>query len=75
MRIFTENLVKMDIPLFFQNPAFVYFMAFSPYVLGLIAVVMLVVIVIELHKLIKLIQAQIDNQQTFSPSDQSVTEN
>ncbi|MDY6076249.1 MAG: hypothetical protein SPI05_01140 [Mobiluncus sp.] len=50
-------------------------MTFSPYVLGLIAVVMLVVIVIELHKLIKLIQAQMDNQQTVSPADQTVTEN
>lgn len=75
MRIFTENLVKMDIPLFFQNPAFVYFMTFSPYVLGLIAVVMLVVIVIELHKLIKLTQAQIDHQNTVSPADQTVTGN
>ena len=65
----------MDIPLFFQNPAFVYFMTFSPYVLGLIAVVMLVVIVIELHKLIKLTQAQMDNQKTVSPADQTVTEN
>lgn len=75
MRIFTENLVKMDIPLFFQNPAFVYFMAFSPYVLGLIAVVMLVVIVIELHRIIELIQAQRDNQKTVSPADQTVTGN
>lgn len=65
----------MGIPLFFQNPAFVYFMTFSPYVLGLIAVIMLVVIVIELHKLIKLTQAQIDHQNTVSPADQTVTGN
>ena len=50
-------------------------MTFSPYVLGLIAVVMLVVIVIELHKLIKLTQAQIDHQKTVSPADQTVTGN
>lgn len=65
----------MDIPLFFQNPAFVYFMTFSPYVLGLIAVVMLVVIAIELHRLIKLVQAQMDNQKTVLPVDQTVTGN